>query len=122
MLGEKCGLTPADDCTQDQCDRCDKANRSDSDNHGAEATGDEKGRGLVCVFCGQGFGYAGEKPDKATLKAAIDHEAACPRNPYLEEITRLKDLLTAALPHIACETQEQSRLISAIGETLYTKD
>ena len=25
MLGDKCGLKPADDCQEDQCDRCDQA-------------------------------------------------------------------------------------------------
>lgn len=49
----------------------------------------EQERGLVCCFCGEGFGYAGEKPDEATLKAACDHEAQCPKNPYLAKIARL---------------------------------
>ena len=53
-------------------------------------TGDATlGRGLVCMFCGEGFGYAGESPDVATLKAAVDHETDCAKNPYKAEIERL---------------------------------
>ena len=47
-------------------------------------------RGLVCVFCGEGFGYAGKIPTEATLKAACDHEAQCVHNPYKAEIKRLE--------------------------------
>jgi len=34
------------------------------------------------------------------------------------EIRELRGLLQAALPHIACDTQGQNLLISAIGEKL----
>lgn len=71
------------------------------------------GRGLVCTFCGEGFGYVGKMPDEATLKAAVDHEKVCPRNPYKAEIARLTDTLaalmadewrdTAALPQISAD-------------------
>jgi hypothetical protein len=54
----------------------------------------KSGRGLVCVFCGMGFGYAGQEPDEETLKDACEHEAHCPKNPYLEEIAELKNLNT----------------------------
>jgi len=47
-------------------------------------------RGIVCMFCGEGFGYCGEKPDDETMKAAVDHEKVCPENPYLAEISDLK--------------------------------
>ena len=47
-------------------------------------------RGLICVFCGKGFGYAGKIPTEATLKAACDHEAQCVHNPYKAEIKRLE--------------------------------
>lgn len=53
---------------------------------GAEADS----RALVCMFCGEGFGYSGETPDESTLKAAIEHEKECPKNPYKAEIERLK--------------------------------
>jgi hypothetical protein len=47
-------------------------------------------RGIVCCFCGEGFGYAGQKPDDATLKQAYEHEALCPDNPYLKRIRELE--------------------------------
>ena len=47
-------------------------------------------RGIVCMFCGDGFGYAGEKPDDETMKAAVDHEKVCPENPYLKRIAELE--------------------------------
>ena len=50
-----------------------------------------KRRGLVCCYCGEGFGYAGETPDEDTLKAAYQHEANCIHNPYIAEIKRLRD-------------------------------
>jgi hypothetical protein len=52
-------------------------------------------RGCVCMFCGKGFGYAGLTPDEATLKAAYEHEAECPRNPYKERIAKLEEALNA---------------------------
>jgi len=54
---------------------------------------DERERGLVCVFCGAGFGYAGEQPTEYILKASVDHEKECPNNPYLAEIAALKSAL-----------------------------
>ena len=54
---------------------------------------EKRERGLVCLFCNEGFGYAGQTPDEATLKAACGHEALCPRNPYKAEISRLRDAL-----------------------------
>ena len=50
-------------------------------------------RGLVCCFCGEGWGYEGEQPTEALLKEAVDHEAQRPRNPYLSEISRLRSTL-----------------------------
>ena len=47
-------------------------------------------RGIVCMFCGEGFGYAGEKPDDETMKAAVDHEKTCLENPYLKRIAELE--------------------------------
>lgn len=47
-------------------------------------------RGLVCVFCGEGFGYAGDTPDEMILRTAIHHEKECPKNPYLAEIATLQ--------------------------------
>jgi len=52
---------------------------------------DEKlARSCVCMFCGEGFGYVGEKPDEATIKAAYDHESSCRNNPYLARIAELE--------------------------------
>ena len=47
-------------------------------------------RGLVCMFCGDGFGYAGSAPEEPALKAAVAHERKCPKNPYKNEIYRLR--------------------------------
>ena len=58
----------------------------------ASATGSAT-RGLVCCFCGEGWGYEGEKPTEDLLKEAVGHEAKCPRNPYLSEISRLRAAL-----------------------------
>ena len=49
-----------------------------------------KRRGIVCVFCGQGWGYEGDDPTDELIKEALDHESKCLRNPYIEEIERLK--------------------------------
>lgn len=54
-----------------------------------------KQRGLVCMFCGEGFGYVGDKPDEITIKTAYEHEAKCSNNPYKAEIERLKAALIA---------------------------
>lgn len=35
-----------------------------------------------------------------------------------KEIAKLRELLESALPHIECKTNEQSQLITAIGEAL----
>jgi hypothetical protein len=56
----------------------------------------DEGRGLVCVFCGEGFGYSGQTPDEATLKAAVDHEKECPNNPYKAEIEKLQQEVVQA--------------------------
>ena len=50
-------------------------------------------RGLVCMFCGEGFGYAGQLPDEATLKAANEHEGQCDKNPYKAKIVKLQTTL-----------------------------
>ena len=50
----------------------------------------DKGRGLVCMFCGDGFGYEGSTPDESTLKAAFDHEKNCLKNPYKATIVSLE--------------------------------
>ena len=52
-------------------------------------SGEVQARGVVCYFCGKGWGCAGETPDAATFKAACDHEAECPRNPYKAAIASL---------------------------------
>ena len=57
-------------------------------------------RGLVCLFCGEGFGYAGQTPDEATLKAACDHEALCPRNPYKAQVETLREAGRRLLAYI----------------------
>jgi len=71
-------------------------------------------RGLVCMFCGEGFGYAGKTPDEATVKAAYGHEAECTRNPYKARIGDLQaalSSLTSVLQQMACcgffQTREQ---------------
>jgi len=56
-------------------------------------SGNKQNRGLVCMFCGEVFGYAGQIPDEVTIKTALDHEALCPHNPYKAEISRLRDAL-----------------------------
>ena len=53
----------------------------------------ERPRGLVCCFCGEAWGYEGEQPTEALLREAMDHEAKCPKNPYVAEIKRLKERL-----------------------------
>lgn len=50
-------------------------------------------RGLVCVFCGEGFGYVGETPTDEELEQAVNHEKKCPKNPYIAKIDRLKSEL-----------------------------
>lgn len=62
----------------------------------------EQERGLVCCFCGAGFGYGGEKPNEDILKAACDHEAKCPKNPYLATIAHLVEALNRFLDSSAC--------------------
>ena len=47
-------------------------------------------RGIVCMFCGKGWGYVGEEPKEEDIKSACDHEAKCDKNPYLQEIARLR--------------------------------
>lgn len=55
-------------------------------------------RGILCMFCGEGFGYAGDKPDDETMKAAVNHEKDCPKNPYTYRIKMLEDLIREADP------------------------
>jgi len=50
----------------------------------------EPERGLVCLFCGEEFGYAGTKPDEKILQEACNHEAQCPENPYKKRIAELE--------------------------------
>jgi len=80
----------------------------------AEAEGEARERGLVCLFCGKGFGYAGEKPDEATLKAACDHEAECPDNPYKKKIAELTEALKAASPPPSREAREAAAVVLRI--------
>ena len=61
---------------------------------------DKMTRGLVCMFCGKWFGYAGETPDIATIKDAFDHEAQCPKNPYKTEVKRLREAGRRLLDYI----------------------
>jgi hypothetical protein len=59
-------------------------------------------RGLVCMFCGEGFGYHGQTPDEATLRAAVAHEKECPKSPYRAEVERLlaeNATLQSIVPH-----------------------
>jgi len=57
----------------------------------------KEGRGLVCVFCGEGFGYSGETPDEETLRAAVDHEKDCPNNPYKAQIARFREAIDSLM-------------------------
>lgn len=65
----------------------------------------EEKRGMICAFCGEGFGYAGEKPDEATLKKAYEHEAICPKNPYKKEVEDLKDSIRSLLTEVNCRIE-----------------
>lgn len=59
--------------------------------------GDTAERGLVCFYCGESFSYVGTEPDAETIQRAVNHEGACPQNPYLQKISQLKadvELLT----------------------------
>lgn len=78
----------------------------------------KKTRSLVCLFCGQGLTYEGDRPTPEVLERALAHEKTCPKNPYLDRISKLEALLIAALPLLPCDDQEQCNLIAAIGETL----
>lgn len=53
--------------------------------------------GIVCMFCGEGFGYEGQTPDEATLKSAADHERECPKNPYKARIASLEGAIKSLL-------------------------
>lgn len=77
-----------------------------------------KTRALVCVFCGQSLTYEGERPTPDVLERAIAHERNSLKNPYIARIAHLEALLITALPLLPCDNQEQSNLISAIGEAL----
>jgi hypothetical protein len=72
---------------------------------------EKRERGLVCLFCGEGFGYAGQTPDEATLKAACDHEALCPRNPYKAEVERLREYIRDHV-HAFIDSDEIDQLLS----------
>ena len=82
---------------------------------------EKRERGLVCLFCGEGFGYAGQAPDEATLKAACAHEALCPRNPYKAEIERLRDAGRRLLAYIDDDeiTPEDSAKLLAEMEAIF---
>ena len=69
----------------------------------------EKERGIVCMFCGKGFGYVGEKPDDETMNAAINHEKVCPKNPYIAEIAKL----AARVELLESVVKAQARLLVA---------
>lgn len=58
-----------------------------------EVSCEDEGRALVCMFCGEGFGYVGKSPDEETIKTAVSHEKDCTRNPYKAEIARLHDVV-----------------------------
>ena len=79
--------------------------------------GEEKAeRGLVCCFCGKGFGYAGTKPDEAIPKAACDHEAVCPKNPYLAEITTLRSHLERKDNDLQIEVKAMNKACRELAE------
>lgn len=67
-------------------------------------------RGLVCCFCGESWGYVGEKPDEATLLTAYEHEAKCPRNPYLATIQRLDRLVVDLRRSLDAAEWDRARL------------
>lgn len=50
-------------------------------------------RGIVCCFCGEAWGYAGEEPTQELIKTAVDHEKTCEKNPYTARIKELESLL-----------------------------
>lgn len=54
---------------------------------------DMKERGIVCCFCGKGWGYVGKKPTERVLRVAVDHEKRCPKNPYSARIKLLEKTL-----------------------------
>ena len=66
---------------------------------------EKRERGIVCAFCGEGFGYAGEIPDDDTLKKAFEHEAICPKNPYKKEVNSLKDAIRLLLNEVNCRIE-----------------
>jgi hypothetical protein len=53
-------------------------------------SGEQHERGLVCLFCGEGFGYAGQEPSEEILRTAVEHEAKCLNNPYKARIIQLE--------------------------------
>ena len=83
----------------------------------------ERKRGLVCLFCGEGFGYEGEVPDEATLKAAFDHESICENNPYKTRINELENVLQIAYDRlvelkICGNTKKNDEIIKNIEQKL----
>ena len=53
-------------------------------------------RALVCCFCGKAWSYDGHSPTEPLMKEACDHEKVCEKNPYLHEITQLRNALMLA--------------------------
>lgn len=82
----------------------------------------KRGRGLICVFCGESFGYEGETPDEATLKAAVDHEKDCRKNPYKAEIAMLKEALSTGGPILIAAANRIETLESVLKSLLSVKN
>jgi hypothetical protein len=77
--------------------------------------GSARKRGLVCMFCGEAWGYEGEQPTEALLKDAVEHEAKCPRNPYLAEIASLRHALSVIERRLREDTDPILTLVRACG-------
>lgn len=73
----------------------------------AGATGSAK-RGIVCAFCGEAWGYDGEQPTEEMLKAAVEHEAQCPKNPYRNLVQRLYALV---VEHHECKIMREEHCV-----------
>lgn len=51
---------------------------------------------VVCMFCGKSWSYDGTRPPDDICAEACEHEKGCEKNPYLQEIKRLRDALVDA--------------------------
>jgi len=63
---------------------------------------EQTSRGLVCMFCGEGFGYVGQTPTSEELERAYNHEKECPNNPYLKRIAELEGEMGGLL-EVVCD-------------------